>query len=160
MSVDLTLPVGPSGQFTFRVGYLVFRGDEVLLMKSRGGYWFVPGGRVAFGEATPTTVLREVQEETGLTADRIELAGLVENFFTLDGTQAHELAVFYRTQLAADHVPARDQGGHAPFGWHRVADLSQIDLRPTFLMTMFDTFRTGFTHHVHHDVRPAAKVAA
>jgi 8-oxo-dGTP pyrophosphatase MutT (NUDIX family) len=160
MSIDLTLPVGPAGQFTFRVGYLVFRGDEVLLMKSRGGYWFVPGGRVAFGEATPATLVRELYEETGLTADRIELAGLVENFFALDGIQAHELTVFYRAHVAANRVPAHDLGGHAPFGWHRVADLPQLDLRPTFLTTMFDTFRTGFTHHVHHDVRPSAKVAA
>jgi 8-oxo-dGTP diphosphatase len=53
------------------VGAIIFRGEQVLLVK-RGtepayGKWSVPGGLVEVGESLREAVLREVQEEVGLT---------------------------------------------------------------------------------------------
>lgn len=53
------------------VGAIIFRGDQVLLVQ-RGkepsyGKWSVPGGLVEVGESLRDAVLREVQEEVGLT---------------------------------------------------------------------------------------------
>ena len=56
------------------VGAIIFRGDQVLLVQ-RGkepsyGKWSVPGGLVEVGESLREAVMREVQEEVGLTVTR------------------------------------------------------------------------------------------
>ena len=44
------------------------RGDEVLLIRPRPDRWQLPKGHVEPGEATPAAALREVREETGVSA--------------------------------------------------------------------------------------------
>ena len=63
------------------VGGLVFRGEEVLLVR-RGhapaqGQWSIPGGLVELGERLSQAVEREILEETGL---MVETGPLVEVF--------------------------------------------------------------------------------
>jgi nucleoside triphosphatase len=49
--------------------------DEVFLMKSRKweNQWLVPGGKVEKGDSMKETVRKEVEEETNLEVDNIEL---------------------------------------------------------------------------------------
>jgi 8-oxo-dGTP diphosphatase len=59
------------------VGAIIFRGDHVLLVQ-RGkepsyGKWSVPGGLVEVGESLREAVMREVQEEVGLTVTVCDL---------------------------------------------------------------------------------------
>jgi 8-oxo-dGTP diphosphatase len=63
------------------VGIVCVRDGEVLLIR-RGnapmrGRWAIPGGRVEPGETPAEAALRELQEETGVTA---ELLGIIETF--------------------------------------------------------------------------------
>lgn len=55
------------------VGVICFRDDEVLLIKRgkapREGDWSLPGGRIERGETQEQAALRELKEETGVTAD-------------------------------------------------------------------------------------------
>jgi ADP-ribose pyrophosphatase YjhB (NUDIX family) len=52
------------------VGVVVWRGDEVLLIRRgrppRLGEWGIPGGAQALGETIFEAAIREVREETGL----------------------------------------------------------------------------------------------
>jgi 8-oxo-dGTP diphosphatase len=52
------------------VGAVVFRGDEVLLVKRgkapRAGQWSIPGGVQHLGETVAEAARREVREETGV----------------------------------------------------------------------------------------------
>ncbi len=70
-----------SKNISIGVGAIVFRGDEVLLIK-RGkppfmGQWSIPGGGLEFRETVKDAVQREVREETGI---EIELIGLLDVF--------------------------------------------------------------------------------
>lgn len=67
------------------VGTVCFRGDDVLLIQ-RGtkpliGQWSLPGGRIEFGERAETAALRELQEETNITANIIGLIDVVDAIF-------------------------------------------------------------------------------
>ncbi|RKQ70839.1 8-oxo-dGTP diphosphatase [Litorimonas taeanensis] len=54
------------------VGIICFRGEEVLLIKRgtppRKGEWSIPGGRIEAGESEASAALRELYEETSVTA--------------------------------------------------------------------------------------------
>ena len=61
------------------VGVVVFRGDEVLLIKRAkppvSDRWSIPGGAQEIGETVREAARREVAEETGV---EIEIVGLVD----------------------------------------------------------------------------------
>ncbi|MDE1152862.1 MAG: NUDIX domain-containing protein [Micavibrio sp.] len=154
---DLTLTT-PHGIFNHRVGFLVFQQGRVLLQDAGAGYWFVTGGRVAFGESTAETVTREIAEELQTTADSTELAGLVENFFVIKGKPFHEVMVLYRANYtAALQVPKTDIHGK-PFqtGWFTENELRNTSLKPDFLKEKLFSFQTGFQHVIHRDPGIAA----
>lgn len=45
------------------------------------GYWFLPGGRVRFGESSDAALARELAEELGHVLPAGKLALVVENIF-------------------------------------------------------------------------------
>src|ERR1700736_3315971 len=57
----------------------IFRDGKVLLVRRARapgkGFYSFPGGRVEFGESLHTALHREVDEETGLRIEILELAG-------------------------------------------------------------------------------------
>ena len=101
------------------VGAVVFRGDEVLLIK-RGkdpfkGQWSIPGGGLEYGEKIVDAVIREVREETGC---EITLIGLLDVF---DGLPAkpefgtHTVIIDYVAQWRSGEPIAGDDAVEAMF---------------------------------------------
>lgn len=65
------------------VGALVFRGEEVLLVRRgkppREGQWSIPGGVQLTGETVSEAARREVREETGLDVDIGDVVAVVDS---------------------------------------------------------------------------------
>ena len=61
---------------------LVSKGDEILLgMKKRGfgeGRWNGFGGKVEQGESVEEAARRELKEESGVVAEKLEKVGIIE----------------------------------------------------------------------------------
>ena len=74
---------GVSGSRILCVGAVVTDGHGRLLLIQRGhepgkGLWSLPGGRVEPGETDAEALVREMEEETGLTVEPGRLIGTVE----------------------------------------------------------------------------------
>lgn len=56
---------------------IVSRATRVLLVQKADGKWGLPGGGIRRGETPLDAVIREVHEETGLKAGRVDYVGTV-----------------------------------------------------------------------------------
>ena len=71
------------GKFNYRVGCILTDGTRLLVMRDEGteGY-YLPGGRIHFGEKAADAAVREMQEELGAAVRPVRLLWAKEGFFT------------------------------------------------------------------------------
>ncbi|WP_411815996.1 NUDIX hydrolase [Hyphococcus sp. DH-69] len=131
------------------VGAVVFRGDDVLLIK-RGkapflGHWSIPGGRLEYGERLIDAITREIHEETATT---VRILGLLDAFEALPRTpqqfDRHTIMIDYVAEWVSGEPVAGDDATEAEFvsideamtrlSWDqtRLALSRAIELRPSF----------------------------
>jgi 8-oxo-dGTP diphosphatase len=96
-------------------GVVCLRGGQVLLVR-RGkaplkGEWSLPGGRMEMGEGVAQTALRELEEETGVSAELLGLIDVVDHFH--DGGQA--VLIDYAARWIAGEPAAGDDAMDARF---------------------------------------------
>lgn len=81
------------------VGVICFRGDEVLLIRRanppRAGEWSLPGGRIEKGETEQAAALRELSEETGVTATLSEKIAVIDADFEGFSYRLHDYAAIW-----------------------------------------------------------------
>ena len=151
---DLTLTT-EDGIFNHRIGYLIFQKDTVLLQKGTedDGFWFIPGGRVQFGETSQQALKREVKEELGITLEKFHLSIIVENHFKHNKSNCHEIGLYYTVTAAKNFdCPKYDEKGNTViFAWHRINTLQSITLKPTFFQTRMPEFQSGVHHIIHRE---------
>jgi 8-oxo-dGTP pyrophosphatase MutT (NUDIX family) len=117
----------PETRFVKSCGFLIIRGNpirEFLLMK-HDDRWDLPKGHVDPGETEMQCALRELDEETGITADDIEI---IPNFrFTLQypvydkrrGGQFDKTLIIFLARLKRDvEIAATEHVGHEWFPWN------------------------------------------
>ncbi|MHA6289292.1 NUDIX hydrolase [Maricaulis sp. CAU 1757] len=106
----------PRRQPTPGAGVVVFRGEDVLLIK-RGrppyeGQWSIPGGKVEYGETAAEAALRELGEETGVEAEIVGLIDVVDSIGKREPGQPgdwHYLLVDFAARwTGGEPVPADD----------------------------------------------------
>ena len=108
----------PPSRPQLAVSAAIFRDGKVLLVRrSRSpgkGFYSFPGGRVEFGESLHTALHREVDEETGLRIEILELAGWRE---VLPGSASggHYLIMSFAARWAAREPVLNDE--HDDFKW-------------------------------------------
>ncbi len=152
---DLTIKT-EDGFFNHRVGCLIFNDkNQVLLQDEREdiGIYYLPGGRIAFGETSEQSLLREIEEELFVAPESYELAAVIENYFTYDGDKFHENGMYYRVTLPEGlALPDKcAEGNKIVFEWVDIDKLPEIDLKPSLFKTRMKELQSGFTHIMHHD---------
>lgn len=78
--------------FSYQQRILVFDGFD----RSKDSWYFRPlGGGIEFGEASDEAMRRETEEELGCGVDGLELLGVIENRFVLEGEPGHEIVFVF-----------------------------------------------------------------
>lgn len=118
------------------VGAIIIQNGKILLEKRKNdpgrGKWSIPGGLVELGESLEQTVIREVQEETGLVVDAPELIDVI-NQTTLDEigkVKYHFVIVDYHVKLKGG--TARAASDAAELEWVLLDEVEQKDLIKSF----------------------------
>jgi 8-oxo-dGTP pyrophosphatase MutT (NUDIX family) len=90
------------------------------------------GGGIEFGETSAEAIVREVQEESGLSMTDVRLLGTLESLFVYNGKPGHEIVQVYdatfvdRGVYAHPQIEGRESNG-APFTarWHASSSFSE-----------------------------------
>jgi mutator protein MutT len=128
------------------VGGVVVKGGRVLLAR-RGkeplyGRWVVPGGTVELGETLEQALVREMQEETGLRVEPVEVLTVFDRI-ERDGERVvyHYVIVDYLCRWLDGE--ARAASDALEVAWAGPADLLAYDLPPKALEVVTDALRRG-----------------
>jgi ADP-ribose pyrophosphatase YjhB (NUDIX family) len=95
---------------------VIRRGPEILVFDAydsvkRERFHRPLGGGIEFGERAVDAVRRELREETASEARVTRLLGVLENLFTYEGAQWHEIDFVFEVELEDRTVYERDELG-------------------------------------------------
>ena len=89
--------------FNYRVCAVILSQGTILAMKDeRSPYFYLPGGRVEMGETAQHAVIREVEEELGITPKILRPLWLNQAFFQedVDHRSYHELCLYFLMDIS------------------------------------------------------------
>jgi mutator protein MutT len=128
------------------VGGVVVRDGRVLLIR-RGkaplyGRWVVPGGTVELGETLEEALVREMEEETSLRVEPLEVLTVFDRI-ERDGERVvyHYVIVDYLCRWLSGEARAGSDALDA--AWATPEQLAGYDLPPKALEVVEDAFRRG-----------------
>lgn len=106
-------------------GAVVYRntpGGRMYLLLQNAGRWDFPKGGVEKGESELQTVLREVQEETGLNDIKIVpgFRKVIEYFYRRDGKNVHKQVVYLLASTSSESVKISFE--HQGYAWFPYQD--------------------------------------
>jgi len=99
--------IRPLAICVFRKGSKILAAESVDRVK--GTVFYRPlGGRIEFGERSDETIRRELMEEIGAKVTDLVYLGTIENIFTYEGEQGHEIVQVYDGKLVDENLYACD----------------------------------------------------
>ena len=140
--MDISFKSG-NAKFNYRVCAMMISDGKILAMHDdRSPYYYLPGGRVAIGETAENAVIREVQEELGVTPKIVRPLWLNQAFFTedVDDLNYHELCIYFLMDITDTDLLTRGKQftsneGHRihTFEWLEFERLKDEYFYPLFL---------------------------
>lgn len=94
-------------------GGLVSRNQREFLFIFRNGYWDLPKGKIEKNEAIPTAALREVEEECGIDALKLEEQLVVTHHtYELNGKRVLKPTYWFKmdSQFEGELIPQTEEG--------------------------------------------------
>ena len=142
-------------KFNYRVCAMIILENKILAMHDeRSPYFYLPGGRVTMGETAEQAVIREMQEELGITPKIIRPVWLNQAFFTedVDHLRYHELCIYFLMDASETDLLkngdtfTKTEGKHTHvFEWLAFSRLKDEYFYPLFLKKEIFNLPSEFT---------------
>ena len=107
-------------------------GELLLIQRLRepeAGAWGLPGGKIDFGEKAEIAIVREVQEELGVTISLTGLACFSE--IINGGDDRHWVSPIFSAKIVSGEPKLMEPEKHGGWGWYPLCDLPQQVTTPT-----------------------------
>lgn len=102
--------------------------------------YYLPGGRIAYGESSESAVIREMKEELGVVVTDYRILWINECFFMDSGTKFHEVGIYYLVNLENtdfNHYELtfelREDDRINTYAWLNMDNLDTVNLYPLFV---------------------------
>lgn len=141
--------------FNYRVSGAVIKDNKILLNRLKNdNFWTFVGGKVAFGENSENTIIREYFEETGANIGVERLAACVKNFFVFNSKQWHEILFFYLLKddneeldiFEGERVIKDNSAGI--YKWFDLAELDKIKIQPECSQQIIHSLNYQSVQHI------------
>jgi 8-oxo-dGTP diphosphatase len=111
-------------------GVCVASGHVLVAESVEGGFAYLPGGHVEFGERAAAALAREMMEESGIAVAVGRLMLVHEHRFD-SGREHHEMNLVFHVEHGRSHRhPWPSLEPTVRFTWHPLEHLVGLDLRP------------------------------
>lgn len=150
--MDLTLKT-KEGYFNYRVAAVIINDNKILAQRNTNtNEYYLPGGRVAFGETSEDAILREIKEELKIDITDYRPLWLNECFFDECGKNFHEIGMYYYVDISAtsfNHFESEfelEEGKRInTYAWLDINNFDNVCLYPKFIKdeinNITDTFK-------------------
>ena len=92
--------------------------------------YLVPGGGLEFGESPEQTLVREVEEETGLIIQPGKLLGVNSITRTIDLDHYQSIQIVYQANVLSGELRFEEVGTTDMCEWHSLSDIKKLDYVP------------------------------
>ncbi|MBQ8845107.1 MAG: NUDIX domain-containing protein [Clostridia bacterium] len=150
-------------KFNFRVSAIIMDSTKTKFLTNTSkniDFCVMPGGRVEMGEDTPTTIVREIQEELGCDIVVKGLKVVAENFFNFDGMDFHELQYVYIAEFVNHDFEDKDGSfmgveNKDIYNWVDIKDIEKVNYKPPEIIPAIKEVFEGnydFRHIIIHQI--------
>lgn len=112
---------------------IIEKDGKILLCHGLGKpNWFFPGGHIESGESAPEALLREIEEELGVSGTIVRFLGASENKFELKGESVQEINLVFEVVLD-EQGSMMSKEDHIEFAWFTREEMGDLLVFPMTL---------------------------
>ncbi|HFR4576620.1 TPA: NUDIX hydrolase [Streptococcus suis] len=120
--------------FGVRATALIIKDGKIFLTKDSKGCYYTIGGAIEVNEVAADAAVREVKEELGIYSRVNQLAFVVENQFTHEGIDFHNIEFHFIVEPIGEMPEKMIEGKlKQPCEWIALDKLVNLDVVPVFL---------------------------
>ncbi|HEM6342418.1 TPA: NUDIX domain-containing protein [Streptococcus suis] len=120
--------------FGVRATALIIKDGKIFLTKDYKGRYYTIGGAIAVNETAQDAVVREVKEELGIDSCVNQLAFVVENQFTHENIDFHNIEFHFIVEPVGEMPKEMIEGKlKQTCEWIALDNLVNLDVVPAFL---------------------------
>jgi ADP-ribose pyrophosphatase YjhB (NUDIX family) len=157
MNQDINNTIG-SYNFSSRAVAIIKYNNYILFQKRiKDKFWALPGGKIKIYESSEEALIRELNEELGLsTFKSIDLISVDEYFFEIDNIKYHQYLFTYNVELKDYALFTINQfnsveSNELVFKFFNINEINWNIVKPQFLKQLLNCKKRVKTHNIHKE---------